>query len=103
MQRAFTETPRPGSGSPGLGRNLMLNPTWSSDTLLIIIQPLGPCPMGDDPSLGVVSSVGQVFHYPNLYTVDGSIVPSAIGPNPSKTIGVLAERISDHIIQKGIR
>lgn len=81
----------------------MLNPTWSSDKLLITIQPLGGCPMGDHPSLGVVSPVGQVFHYPNLYSVDGSIVPSAIGSNPSKTIGVLAERISDYIIEKGIR
>ena len=81
----------------------MLNPTWSSNKLLITIQPLGGCPMGDDPSLGVVSPVGDVLHYPNLHPVDGSIVPSAIGPNPSKTIRVLAERISDYIIQKGIR
>ena len=81
----------------------MLNPTWSSDKLLIAIQSLGGRPMGDDPSLGVVSPVGQAFHDPNLYTVDGSIVPSAIDPNPSKSIGVLAERISDHNTKKGIR
>ena len=56
--------------------------------------------MGDDPGRGVVNSYGQVFHYENLYILDGSMVPSAIGPNPSKTIGALAERGAAHIIRE---
>ena len=88
--------------SPGLDGNLMLNPTWSAQKQLVTVHPLGGCPMGDDISKGVVSPEGEVFNYPNLYVTDGSIVPSAVGPNPSKTIGALAERVSEHIIRRGI-
>lgn len=94
--REITETPR-----PGLDGNLMLNPTWSAQKHLITVHPLGGCPMGDDDTKGVVDANGQVFKYPNLYMVDGSIVPSALVPNPSKTIGALAERVSERIIMKG--
>jgi cholesterol oxidase len=93
--REITETPR-----PGLDGNLLLNPTWTAQKHLITVHPLGGCPMGDDITLGVVSPEGEVFNYPNLYVADGSIVPSALGPNPSKTIGALAERIAEHIIRK---
>ena len=95
--RAITELP-----GPGLSGNLLLNPTWSVQKQLITVHPLGGCPMGDDSSQGVVNPEGAVFNYPNLYIADGWIVPSALGPNPSKTIGALAERIADHIIQKGL-
>jgi cholesterol oxidase len=94
--REITETPR-----PGLDGNLMLNPTWLAQRHLITVHPLGGCPMGDDDTKGVVDANGQVFNYPNLYVVDGSIVPSALGFNPSKTIGALAERVSERIIMKG--
>ncbi len=95
--RDMTESPK-----SGLDGNLMLNPTWSARKHLITVHPLGGCPMGDDDLKGVVDANGQVFNYPNLYVVDGSIVPSAIGPNPSKTIGALAERVSEKIIKGGI-
>jgi cholesterol oxidase len=56
--------------------------------------------MGDDATRGVVDADGEVFGYPNLYVVDGSIVPTAIGPNPSKTIAALAERIAARMIAR---
>jgi cholesterol oxidase len=87
------------SFEPGLNGNLLLNPTWSAQKSLITVHPLGGCPMGDDESPGVVSTSGEVFNYPNLYVADGSIVPSAVGPNPSKTIGALAERIAEKLIE----
>jgi len=86
----------------GLDGNLMFNPTWSARRHLITVHPLGGCPMGDSDTKGVVDADGQVFNYPNLYVADGAIVPSALGPNPSKTIGALAERISEKIKEKGI-
>lgn len=94
--RAVTENPA------GLDGNLMLNPTWSAQKRLLTVHPLGGCPLGKDASHGVVSPDGDVFNYPNLYVSDGSILPAAIGPNPSKTIGALAERISDKIISQSI-
>jgi choline dehydrogenase-like flavoprotein len=56
------------------------------------VHPLGGCPMADDPSQGVVDDGGSVYAYPGLYVLDGSIVPTALGVNPSKTIAALAER-----------
>jgi cholesterol oxidase len=55
-------------------------------------HPLGGCPMADDPEHGVVDDLGRVYNYPGLYVLDGSIVPTSIGVNPSKTIAALAER-----------
>ena len=75
----------------------MLNPTWSAQKQLVTVHPLGGCPMGDDENHGVVDVHGEVFHYPNLFVTDGSIIPTAVGPNPSKTIGAMAERISGGI------
>jgi cholesterol oxidase len=90
------------SRNPGLDGNLMVNPVWTVLKQQMTPHPLGGCPMGDDPSLGVVSPEGKVYGYKNLYVADGSIVPSALGPNPSKTIGALAERISEKMIEQGI-
>lgn len=95
--REIVETP-----APGLGGNLMLNPTWSAQKQLVTVHPLGGCPMGEDESRGVVSTDGEVFRYPNLFVTDGAIVPTAVGPNPSKTIGALAERVSQRIIDRGL-
>lgn len=76
-------------------------PTWSLDHYLITPHPLGGCNMGDSPDNGVVDHRGQVFRYPNLFVADGSIVPEALGVNPSRTIGALAERIAALIAADG--
>lgn len=93
--RTLTETP-----TPGLNGSLVLNPGWSTKRVLATVHPLGGCPMGEDISTGVVGTDGQVFGYPNLYVTDGSIIPTAIGPNPSRMIGAMAERISEKIIRR---
>src|SRR3954454_22634629 len=56
------------------------------------VHPLGGCPMADDPARGVVDDAGRVHGYPGLLVLDGSIVPTSLGVNPSKTIAALAER-----------
>jgi cholesterol oxidase len=58
----------------------------------ITVHPLGGCPMADDPRAGVVDDAGKVHGHEGLYVLDGSIVPTALGVNPSKTIAALAER-----------
>ncbi len=57
--------------------------------------------MGDTPMNGVVNHAGEVFGYRNLYVIDGAIVPEALGVNPSRTIGALAERAASLIRAEG--
>jgi cholesterol oxidase len=64
------------------------------------VHPLGGCPMADDPSAGVVDDGGRVHDYPGLYVLDGSIVPTALGVNPSKTIAALAERGAARMVEE---
>jgi cholesterol oxidase len=75
---------------------------------MISVHPLGGCGMADDPACGVVNDRGQVFDghgggdvdpqtgsarvHQGLYVVDGAILPTSIGCNPSLTISALAER-----------
>ncbi len=52
---------------------------------------LGGCSIGNDEGEGVLDLNCQVFNYPGLYVVDGSIVPANPGINPSLTITAMAE------------
>jgi cholesterol oxidase len=63
------------------------------------VHPLGGCPMAEDPAEGVVDEFGRVHGYSGLYVLDGSIVPTALGVNPSKTIAALAERGAARLVE----
>lgn len=79
----------------------LVPPTWSISKDLITPHPLGGCPMADTPARGVVNDRGEVFGYKNLFVSDGAVFPRAIGVNPSRTIGAIAERIAAKIIEHG--
>lgn len=67
----------------------------------VTAHPLGGCPMADDPTRGVVDGYGRVYGYEeSLRVLDGSIIPSALGANPSKTIAALAERGVAQLIEE---
>lgn len=53
---------------------------------------MGGCAMGADPTTSVVNSRHQHHHVENLFVVDGSVLPTALGVNPSETIYGLAHR-----------
>ncbi|MCP3446154.1 alpha/beta fold hydrolase [Bradyrhizobium sp. CCGUVB14] len=68
---------------------------------LVTVHPLGGCAMGDDVRQGVTDDCGRVFDangpsrqsvHEGLVVLDGSIVPTSLGINPSLTISVLALR-----------
>jgi cholesterol oxidase len=50
----------------------------------------------------VVDDVGRVRGCPGLWILDGSIVPTALGVNPSKTIAALAERGVAALVADGL-
>jgi cholesterol oxidase len=52
---------------------------------------LGGVPFGKDDREGVIDLDCQIYNYPGLYVVDGSIMPANPGVNPSLTITALAE------------
>jgi len=56
--------------------------------------------MGFTADDGVVNSYGEVFGYPGLYVIDGSVMPGPVGPNPSLTIAAISDRAADHIIDQ---
>ena len=56
--------------------------------------------MGFTANDGLVNSYGEVFGYPGLYVVDGSVMPGPVGPNPSLTIAAISDRAADHIIDQ---
>jgi cholesterol oxidase len=74
------------------------NPLWYFRRV-ITVHPLGGCPMAALPEDGVVSATdGEVFGHPGLHVADGSVMPSAIGPNPSLTIAAVSNRFADGIL-----
>jgi cholesterol oxidase len=76
------------------GGKLLIPFYWTFLKSMVTVHPLGGCKMGNTVDDGVVNHRGEVFGYKNLYVVDGSIIPKAIGRNPSMTIAALAERIA---------
>ena len=85
--------------SEALGGTYIPSPLWTLDRrTLLTAHPLGGCAMAADPANGVVDDRGAVHGYPDLFVVDGSIVPTALSRNPTATISALAERAAFHMI-----
>ncbi|MCK8682526.1 FAD-dependent oxidoreductase [Pseudomonas umsongensis] len=83
-----------------MGGSLASNPLTRYLQRIITVHPLGGCPMGKDAHSGVVGTDGEVFHYPNLYIADGSIMPGPVGANPSLTIAAMSRLIAQGIIDR---
>ena len=70
----------------------------------ITVHPLGGCILATDKSKGVTNAdrkhFGEVFGYQGLYVADGSIVPTALGSNPTATISALSEMVAEGITGK---
>jgi choline dehydrogenase-like flavoprotein len=76
---------------------------------IALSHPLGGCRMAADASEGVVDEYGRVFDtsktgdrhfYEGLYVADASMIPTALGVNPSLTISALALRVADKIVDE---
>lgn len=61
---------------------------------------MGGVPFGKNDQEGVIDLDFQVFNYPGLYVVDGSVMPANPGVNPSLTITALAEYAMSKIERK---
>lgn len=63
-------------------------------------HPLGGCPMGPDPRTAVVGIDCRHHHLANLAVIDGSILPTSLGVNPSLTIYALAARAATGLAER---
>jgi choline dehydrogenase-like flavoprotein/pimeloyl-ACP methyl ester carboxylesterase len=105
-QKRVEKLARKSGGRPKVLPNLLWRPVpaFLEDLVgratgpMLSVHPLGGCAMADEGSSGVVNHLGQVFRgtgtevYPNLVVLDGSIIPTSLGINPSLTIATLAQR-----------
>ena len=56
--------------------------------------------MASIPEKGVINKDNEVFGYKNMFVVDGSMISSNPGVNPSLTITAIAERCMSQISDK---
>ena len=61
---------------------------------------LGGAVMGKDQTKGVIDKNNKVFGYKNMYVIDGAMISSNPGVNPSLTITAIAERAMSQIPSK---
>lgn len=105
MKRIAKEIGEKGSAS-------LSTPLWDPNNpgrnLTAVVHNLGGCSIGKDRNNGVVNNFGRVYKgdggsltdtYNDFYVVDGAIIPTSLGVNPSLTISALAFRIAKEIVQ----
>jgi cholesterol oxidase len=80
-----------------LGGQVAVTP-WELEGLAFTVHPTGGCAMGDGPDDVVRARDLQVANNPNLYVIDGSVLPGNPMRNPSHTIAAVAERALDVIL-----
>ncbi len=58
---------------------------------------LGTCRLGTDPGASVVNQWQQAWDVPNLFIMDGSVLPTGAAVNPTSTIGAMTLRAASHL------
>ncbi len=59
---------------------------------------VGACRMSATPDAGVCDKFGRTWDVPNLFVMDGSVMPTQGSANPGLTIQALAARTADYLI-----
>ncbi len=76
-------------------KRLAAAPYGALEHAIFSAHQMGGCSMGPDPATSVVGVNHRHHTVHNLYIVDGSVLPTALGVNPSQTIYGLAHRARD--------
>jgi len=66
---------------------------------IVTAHQMGGCPMGKDPHTSVVDPHLRFHDMDNLYVVDGSVLPTALGVNPQETIFGIARWAGGQLAQ----
>ena len=65
-----------------------------------MIHDMGTARMGDDPKKSVLNKYNQAHDAKNLFVVDGACFVTSGGYGPTLTIGALAARAADYIVEQ---
>lgn len=91
------------------GSPLVANPRLGGGNVgtPITVHPIGGAPMGTCAGDGVVDHAGRLLHpdggvVAGCYLADASVIPTAVGANPSLTIAALAERAAEVLIAEDL-
>jgi cholesterol oxidase len=82
------------------GGQLRTNPGFSVGQRPITVHAQGGCSMGNDVEDSVVDATGEVWGHPGLFVMDGAMLPSSVGVNPSHTIAAVAELNIAHFLER---
>ncbi|MEO7981044.1 MAG: GMC oxidoreductase [Sporichthyaceae bacterium] len=85
-----------------LGAGFQDNPLWWTRRV-VTVHPLGGAPMGRHVAEGVCDENGEVYGFPGLHVLDGSLLPGPVGANPSLTIAAVADRACDRMAAPSAR
>jgi len=100
-KRAFTSfRPIPEVASTEALAEFEKAPVRPIDLEMMAFHPLGTCAMGADPHKSVVNFNLETHDVPNLYIMDGSVIPDSLGVNPQVTIMSLAMRAASLLAEK---
>lgn len=79
-------------------REVHMLPGWQT-TLQTGAHHSGTCKMGTSPETAVCDANLKVFGTQNLFICDGSVLPQSGYANTGLTIGALALKLSDHLVE----
>lgn len=72
-------------------------PYGAGEHAIFTAHQMGGCAMGGDAKRSVVDAQHRVRGTANLYVVDGSVLPTSLGVNPSETIYGIAHRAREFV------
>jgi len=88
------------------GKNKVMEIMWAAGAHEVVQESryahlVGGARMSATPDAGVCDKFGRTWDVPNLFVMDGSVMPTQGSANPGLTIQALAARTADYLITQG--
>ncbi len=84
------------------GKNKTMDVMWAAGAVEVVQEAryahlVGGARMSATPDAGVCDKFGRTWDVPNLFVMDGSVMPTQGSANPGLTIQSLAARTADYL------
>ena len=89
------------------GKKKVMEIMWAAGATEVVQESryahlVGGCRMSATPETGVCDKFGRTWDIPNLFVMDGSVMPTQGSANPGLTIQALAARTADRLVSDGV-